>query len=209
MSSSEATKAKMIDAALETLRESGIVGASARTIAQRGGFSQAAIFYHYGSVHELLLASVRALSAKRMDRYAARLEGVSTLQELVVVATELHAEDDREGHISVLSQMLAGASAAPEIRSQLLELFTPWLQLVEDVIERVVAGTPYAASVPVRDLSFGVVAMFVGVELLSSLEGGAERTEGLFETAQMAALLLGGLLGPGATADTPPSSLPS
>jgi len=94
------TRAKIVEAALETLHEEGIVGASARTIARRGGFNQSLIFYHFGGINELLLAAVDELSQRRSERYDSRLEQVSTLTEMVRVAGELHAEDMKDGHIT-------------------------------------------------------------------------------------------------------------
>ena len=116
------TKERIVAAALETLRTAGIAGASARAIARTGGFNQALIFYHFGSVEDLYLAACDELSARRVAQYTARIAGVTTLRELVEVATELHREDTAEGHIAVLSQLLAGsvtiASAAGALLSR-------------------------------------------------------------------------------------------
>ena len=80
------TRARIVEAALESLHEEGILGASARAIARRGGFNQALIFYHFGSVDELLLAAVDELSARRSEKYEDRLEQVSSLAGLVAEA---------------------------------------------------------------------------------------------------------------------------
>ncbi|MGD0455999.1 MAG: TetR family transcriptional regulator, partial [Solirubrobacteraceae bacterium] len=52
------TKLKIAEAALETLKQRGFAGASAREIAGVGGFNQALIFYHFGSVQKALLAAL-------------------------------------------------------------------------------------------------------------------------------------------------------
>ncbi|HEX7276564.1 MAG TPA: TetR family transcriptional regulator, partial [Acidimicrobiales bacterium] len=140
----EVTRAKMVEAALASLHEDGILGASARSIARRGGFNQALIFYHFSSVHQLLLAAVEELSGRRSERYQRRLAEVTTLRELVAVAGELHAEDLEDGHITVLSQMLAAAATVPELRQPMRERFDPWIAIVEEAVVRVVEGTPYA-----------------------------------------------------------------
>lgn len=49
------TKGRIMDAAIETLKSEGITGTSARAIAHRGDFNQALIFYHFGSVNNLLI----------------------------------------------------------------------------------------------------------------------------------------------------------
>ena len=63
------TKLELVQAALEALRRSGFHGASAREIASVGGFNQALIFYHFGSVRNLLLAALDLVSARRMPAY--------------------------------------------------------------------------------------------------------------------------------------------
>ncbi|MCP3855949.1 MAG: helix-turn-helix transcriptional regulator [Actinomycetia bacterium] len=55
--SGQETREKILDAALETVRVEGLVGTSARAIAKAGDFNQALVFYHFGSVDELLLAA--------------------------------------------------------------------------------------------------------------------------------------------------------
>ena len=51
----------LIDAAVETLRDHGYAGASARIVADRAGVNQGLIFYHFGSVADLLLAKMAKL----------------------------------------------------------------------------------------------------------------------------------------------------
>src|ERR671919_781582 len=52
----EETRARIVTAALQALRADGIAGISARAIARHGGFNQALIFYHFGSLEGLLVA---------------------------------------------------------------------------------------------------------------------------------------------------------
>lgn len=192
---SEDTKARIIEAALASLHEQGIMGASARAIARRGDFNQALIFYHFGGVNELLLAAVDELSSRRNDRYQARLEGVSSLRELVALAGELHAEDMRDGHITVLTQMLAGATSDPALKRPLLERFQPWIDLVETSVSRVLSASPYGALVPSRDLALAITAQFIGLELLLNLEDDETRREHhIFSTFELLAGMLEAML---------------
>ena len=187
----------MVDAALAVLHEEGIVGASARTIAKRAGVNQALIFYHFDNVDGLLLAAVDELSSRRAVRYEERLEHVTSLRELVAVAGELHREDLDEGHITVLSQMLAGAAANTSLRAPLRDRFEPWIDIVERTVARVVADTPYASLVPARDLALAITSLFVGLELLLHLEDDESRQEHhIFETMQVLAGALEVLMQP-------------
>ena len=69
----EATRARIVDAALQALRDEGIAGISARGIARHGGFNQALIFYHFGSVEGLLVAVAQSESERRSALYAPAL----------------------------------------------------------------------------------------------------------------------------------------
>jgi AcrR family transcriptional regulator len=194
------TKARIIDAALETIKREGIVGSSARAIARTGGFNQALIFYHFGSVDEVLLAAVDKLSATRMASYEQHLAGVRSLPELVAVGARLYAEDLRDGHITVLAQMLAGSSSSPELSRQLRERFTPWIDLASGAIARAVAGTPFEQVLPVDDLAFAVTSLFMGIELLDHLDDDRARGQAVFGTVELVARLMESFAGPSAPA---------
>ena len=197
----EETKARMVQAALESLHEEGVLGASARAIARRGGFNQALIFYHFGSVDQLLLAAIDELGACRTERYERRLAEVSSLRELVAVAGELHAQDLEDGHMTALSQMLAAAATNPELRQPMRDRFAPWITIIERTLERAVGGTPYAQLVPVHDLALAIAGEFLGLELLLNLEDDARpREHSVFRTFELLATLLEALV---ATAPAP------
>ncbi len=51
------TRTKLLEGALRTLAEQGIAKTSARSVAAAAGVNQALVFYHFGSVDELLAAA--------------------------------------------------------------------------------------------------------------------------------------------------------
>lgn len=190
----DATRARILDAALETLKREGIVGTSARAIGQTGGFAPALLFYHYGSVNDLLVAAVEELSRQRVARYAERLAGVDTLAELAEVARDLHREDMADGHVRVLAQMLAATASEPELAPRLMAIFEPWIDLVRGTLERVL-GSGLGAVVPAEDGAYALTALFLGLELLADLSGDASRDERLFDGFDRIASVLGPFLG--------------
>src|SRR5713226_9411157 len=113
------TREQLIEAALATLKEEGYAGASSRAIARRGGFNQALVFYHFGSVDKLLLAALDRTSEQRMAHYREALADVGTLEELVEVAARIYREDRASGHVTVVSQMVAGSVANPELAGEM------------------------------------------------------------------------------------------
>src|SRR5437899_12035847 len=78
-----------MDAALETLRDEGFAGSTARAIAQRGGFNQALIFYHFGSVSSLLLEAFRRSSVSQVSKYREPASVVSSRSERAALARRL------------------------------------------------------------------------------------------------------------------------
>src|SRR5213080_1053257 len=111
----EKTRDRIVDAALETLKTEGFAGATSRAIARTGGFNQALIFYHFRSLDGLLLAALDKTSAERLDRYRAAVDRAEDAQHLAEVAATVYAEDRDRGHMTVVSQMVAGSVARPEL----------------------------------------------------------------------------------------------
>src|ERR1051326_1498467 len=109
------TKERIVAAALETLKEEGFAGTSARAIARRGDFNQALIFYHFGTLNDLLLAALDRTSAQRMARYRDAVRRPGTMEDRIRMATELYREDLRTGHITVISELIAGSLARPDL----------------------------------------------------------------------------------------------
>ena len=192
---SRSTKSLMIEAALHTLKEEGFAGATARGIATRGGFNQALIFYHYGSVKQLLLAALDATSAARLERYESALAGSASPRELFASARELYAEDLASGHIVVLAEMIAGAINDPELRDSIAERVAPWIDFARATISRAVSGTPLQGLLPVHEVAYGVVAFYVGVELLTALDGDRSRADELFAVGERFVPLLEAITG--------------
>src|SRR5205823_3549643 len=122
------TRGRIIDAAVETLQRAGFAGASARAIARTGGFNQALIFYHFGSVNDLLLAALNETSARRMDRYTEAVGRARSVPDLVRVAGEIFREDLESGHIKVLAEMIAAASSVPDLGPQIVAQVEPWIR---------------------------------------------------------------------------------
>ena len=61
--------------AVAALNEEGFAGASAREIARRAGCNQGLVFYHFGSVANLLLAALDEVSETRRRHYQAAVDG--------------------------------------------------------------------------------------------------------------------------------------
>ena len=168
-------------------------------IARHGGFNQALIFYHYGSVDALLVAVARSESERRSALYAEALQDVDSLAGLVAVAKRLHDEEFQAGTVAALTQMLAGAVGGEELAQGVRDAFEPWTALVGETIDRLLVGTPYAGLLPAADLTTAVAALFLGIELLVGVDPDAAAAESLFGTMESVARLVDALLQSGAS----------
>lgn len=189
------TKERIVAAALETLKEEGFAGTSARAIARRGTFNQALIFYHFGTLNDLLLAALDRTSAERMARYREAFRAPGSIADRIQMATELYREDLRTGHITVISELIAGSLARPDLGPEVVARMEPWVELVEGVLADLLAGSLLAGVIQPRPLAFGIIALYLGVDLLSHLDHDHSRAEALFETAGRFAPLLAPVMG--------------
>jgi len=194
------TRAALIDGAIAALREVGFAGASARQIAQRARCNQALIFYHFGSVRDLLVAALEDISTRRMAAYRGLLDHTGTLAELVDAARSIFVEDLDAGHVTVLVEMINGAQSVPGLGEQVSACLAPWREVAEEAVRGVLAASPVAALIPAREVAHGVVAGILGLELLANLDGDRASALALFDRARALAGVLdmaGGLRRPG------------
>jgi AcrR family transcriptional regulator len=167
---SEATRVKLLEGALRTLTEQGIAKTSARTIAATAGVNQALVFYHFGSVDELLAAACRYGTEQRVARYRDRLDAIGTLGELLAFGREMHEEEKAAGHVAVLGQLLAGAQTHPRLAPATAAGLELWITEIERLLARVLATTPLAEFADPGGLARAVSASFVGIELYEGVD---------------------------------------
>ncbi|MFJ3666457.1 TetR/AcrR family transcriptional regulator [Streptomyces sp. NPDC090106] len=164
------TKTKLLEGALRTLTEQGIAKTSARSVAATAGVNQALVFYHFGSVDELLAAACRYGTEQRVARYRERLDAVDSLAELLSFGREMHEEEKQQGHVAVLGQLLAGAQTHPPLAPATAAGLDLWIEEIEKVLTRVLPRTPFGEFVDPTGLSRAVAASFVGMELYEGVD---------------------------------------
>jgi AcrR family transcriptional regulator len=183
-------RAALIAAAIDALRETGFVGASAREIAGRAGCSQALVFYHFGSVTDLLLAALDEVSTLRMAAYRGLLDQASSATALVESAREIFLADLDAGYVRVLVEMITGAHSVPGLGPQVAQRLAPWREFAETAAQQAVGRSPLARLLPPEEGAHAVVAGFLGLELLASLDGDRSAAMVLFDRARALARLL-------------------
>lgn len=184
------SREKIVQASLEALRTKGFAGASARTIAALAGVNPGLIFYYFSSLDELLLAALRESSEERLERHRPVAEAVRTPRELVAMLRRIYEEDTASGHIRVVSEMVAGSVSRPELGRQVMALWEPWVELAEESVTRVLAGSPLATLASPRELALAGVTFYLGANLVTHMGQATETVDSLLATAERLAAML-------------------
>ncbi len=188
-------RAALVGAAIEALRETGFAGASAREIAARAGCSQALVFYHFGSVNDLLLAALDEVSDRRMSAYRGLLEQARSTTALLESARAIFIEDLEAGYVRVLVELINGAQAVPGLGEQVAQRLLPWRDLASEAVRRVFGRSAAARLLPPAEAAHALVAGFLGLELLATLDGDRAAALAVIDRAQAVARLLDVLAG--------------
>src|ERR1039457_4387185 len=189
MERSSDTRRALVDAAVDVLRHDGFSAATARSIAARAGCTQGLVFYHFGCMVNLLLAALDEVSAQRRERYEEALAGVDRPSELVELAAQIFSEDLDTGDATLLVEMIAGATSTPGLGAQVKARVEPWTQFAVAALDQTLHGSPLAGVVAPAEIAHAVVALYLGLELLSHLDGDRTAALDLFDRARQLAAL--------------------
>ena len=175
------TRAKLMRAAADTVREQGVAAASARVVAARAGVNQALVFYHFGTVAKLLDAACRQAVDDAVDQYQDRFADVTTLRGLLQVGRELHARELASGNVAIMAQLMSSARNDPVLAGSARYAMRRWSGEIESVLRRVLQGSPLAELTGSAGLARAVSAAFIGLELYDGVdpEGAAEALDSL------------------------------
>lgn len=168
------TRTRLLDATAHLLAREGIAAVSARRIGTQADANPALIYYHFGSLEELLAETSRVVTADRVGRYRARLSEVGSLSELAAAARQLHAEERANGNLAMLAQLLAGSRTHPQIGPALNDNFELLVTEVAETLERILRGTALEGLLDAHQLARAISAGFIGIELLDTVRSDSE-----------------------------------
>jgi AcrR family transcriptional regulator len=176
------TRTALLNAALQTIGERGFAGASARHIATAAGQNQALVFYHFGTVNDLIAEACRTSTEQRVALYREQFDQATTFAELLAVGRQVHVTEHAEGNVAVLAQLLAGARGNEVVGAAVADALNLWVVEVEKTLRRVLADSPLLPLVDLGGLARAISAGFVGIELLEGVDAdGATRALGSLE----------------------------
>ncbi|WP_017537438.1 TetR/AcrR family transcriptional regulator [Nocardiopsis halophila] len=188
---SDDTRTRLLDGALRTVAGNGIAKTSARSIAASAGVNQGLIFYHFGSVDELLAAACRHGAEQSAARYRERFAAVRSFDELARLGREVHEAERASGHVATLAQLLAAAPSREWLAQATAAGLGAWTRELEGVLSRLLPRTPLEGLVDSGGLATALAAAFVGMELYEGVDarGAARAFTALEDLARLAAVL--------------------
>ena len=193
------SRQRIIDATLTTLKQQGFAATSTRAIAASGGFRSGLIFYYFPTLNDLLIAALEHASVERLERYGDEVAAAASLSELLGLLERIYADDRESGFVRVVSEMVAGSVANPELGPRMVALIEPWIAAAQTAAERVLEPSGLIGVVTPRQLAFAAVTFYLGANLLTQLVPDSTEVEEILQTAKRLApmldLLAKGLLG--------------
>jgi AcrR family transcriptional regulator len=164
-------KARIAEAALEMLKARGFAGASARERARTGGFNHAFLLYHFGSVHNVLLAALGLVSNGRVRAYESAFENVRTVSEFARPARDIFTEDLEDGYDAAPGETVFGGASDPGLGLEVVARLESWIGMVERKPRARLIGLVSESMVPPCDLALAIIALNLGIDKPCHLDG--------------------------------------
>jgi hypothetical protein len=131
-----------------------------------------------------------------MQEYGPELQAAVSAPELVRLARRIYDDDLERGYVTALGEMVAGGVSDPVLGAEVAARIEPWIALVQSKLEGLLGGSALLSVVAPRDLAFGIVAGYFGVDMLSHLQQDRSRADSLLDLAARVADLADTVLTP-------------
>ena len=114
----EATRSRLIEAAVESLVEVGYAATSAKSVLDRAGLSVGGLYAHFPAMHDLIIAAAEDVRARQSEDFRAGLAMLGSISEEECI--ELLRATCRKRKNGVWYELLIAARTDAALREQLL-----------------------------------------------------------------------------------------
>lgn len=121
----EATRARLLDATIETLVELGYARLTTIEVARRAGLSQGALFTHFATKAELLGAAVEHLFPRLIQDYRERFDAVPSGGDRIAAAVELLWGMYQRPELQAAIELYVAARTDADLRATLARVEGP------------------------------------------------------------------------------------
>ena len=161
---SRATRTALIEATVAVLADEGFSATSARAVATRAGVAPGGVFYHFGSMDELLAEVFTTCLDRRIARLRSALDvpaaGVPTAFTEAVRHEFAHPES------RALLELVVGAITSPLLGERVRDGLDRSFRFTREMLEHVLAGSPLAAAFPLDLMAQIAASAFFGLAVM-------------------------------------------
>jgi AcrR family transcriptional regulator len=161
----DATRLRILDAALEVLVERGYAGTTTRAVAERAETQLSLVHYHFGGKQHLLVAVLERENERLLERQRRLFAAPVSLAERWRAACAVLDDDFGSGYVRVLWELWAAGLADPELGERWRVATTGWRDLIESVVAEWVAERGLELPLSPRGIATLVANIFQGVEV--------------------------------------------
>jgi AcrR family transcriptional regulator len=159
----ESTIARLVDAAIDALVELGYPKATVQEICGRAGLSTGALFRHFPSRRELVVAAAEEVAHRQIAAFAERMAAVPEPDRTLATALELLRDASRAPINSAWHELLVAARTDAELRAALQPMFDRYTAAIaEQARSARLADLPELPDDVFINLVFGLIHLFDG-----------------------------------------------
>lgn len=178
------TRTALVEATVATLAEHGFSATSARAVAERAGVAAGGVFYHFGSMDELLAAVFSTCVDRRIDRLRAAVAVPEA--ELAAAFPAAVREEFAHPESRAVLELVVGAIDSPVLGARVRDGLDRSVEFTREVVERLLGDSPLAAVLPLDLVAQVAASAFFGLAVME-LVGAEVDIDGM--TALVNALL--------------------
>ena len=160
-----------MDAAVRLTATGGARALTARAIGAEARANQALVFYHFGSVENLLREAYAQATRVMVQDYADELAAATTFAELYAVGDRLGRQSREDGSAALLTHVMAAAHTDAEMAAALADSLGVWREVVTAAVHRVVARHGLDGAVDADGLAGTLAASTIGMVTVDALPG--------------------------------------
>jgi AcrR family transcriptional regulator len=158
------TRDAIVNATVTTLAELGFSGTSARAVAERAGLAPGGVFYHFGSMDDLLAEVFTTC----LDRRIARLRAAVDVPRsgLPAAFTSAVREEFAHPESRAVLELVVGAIDSPVLAARVREGLDQSFAFTREVVELLLGDSPLAAALPLDLVSQVAASAFFGLAVM-------------------------------------------
>jgi len=158
------TRAAIVEATVAALAEVGFSGTSARAVAERAGIAPGGVFYHFGSMDDLLVEVFGTCLDRRIERLRAAVDVPSA--GLPAAFTESIRAEFARPESRALLELTVGAIDSPVLATRVRAGLQTSFQFTREVVEQMLGDSPLAAILPLDLVAQVAASAFFGLAVM-------------------------------------------